>query len=66
MSPAFRLAIPRPAIHPKNYKQRVQRKEYESLYAAVLASRDPGNFKKLVKAVEKGVDFGMSITDDSY
>ena len=62
----LRLNIPRPAIRPKNHKQVVQRREYESLYAAVLASRDPDNFNKLLKAVEKGVEFGMSISDDSY
>jgi hypothetical protein len=62
----LRLSLPRPVIRPKTRQEVVSRKEYESLYSAVLASKDPGNFKKLVKAVEKGVEYGVTIADDSY
>lgn len=64
---SLHLRIPPPAIRPKTRKQFVYRKEYESLYSAVLASKDPGNFKKLLKAVEKGVEYGMTLEGgDSY
>jgi hypothetical protein len=61
------LAIAPPVIRPKNRAQLVHRKEYESLYSSVLASRDPGNSKKLHKAVEKAVECGKyTCQDDSY
>jgi hypothetical protein len=45
----------------------MHRKEYESLYAAMLYARQPTNMRKLSKAVEKGVEYGQyTCQDDSY
>jgi hypothetical protein len=45
----------------------MHRKEYESLYAALLYAKQPANMRKLAKAVEKGVEYGKySCQDDSY
>jgi hypothetical protein len=43
------------------------RKEYESLYSAILYSRDPINTRKLNMAVDKAVEYGkFGCQDDSY
>ncbi len=63
----LRVPLAPPVTHPKNRAQMMHRKEYESLYAAMLYAKQPTNMRKLSKAVEKGVEYGQyTCQDDSY
>ena len=63
----FVVPLPPPVIRPKTRHELVRRKEYESLYSALLYARDPINTNKLNVAVEKAVEYGkFSCQDDSY
>lgn len=63
----LRIPLLTPAIRPKTRVQMVQRKEYESLYSAILFAEDPTNMRKLAKAVEKAEEYGkFACADDSY